>query len=321
MPDKPSSTTIHAEETPRPRPQPPPVRFLVSFVLVPGGVILAAVLAIAIIRWLTFPAPAASQLAETIEKRTGNTRWRAVMQLAAMLADPRQAPVRRDRRLAEQLAAVLRRELEVGGQDARLCVFLCRALGEFQVDASLPVLANAAASRNDQVRQSAVESLAILADRLGADDVWSSAGVRDAILQASRAPSPALRAAAAFTLGVVGNLKAQQRLESMLADRDVIVRYNAATALARAGNGRAVGVLLEILAPDQAAALAGAPDEAARIRQRQTVHANALEAVEQLLNANPAIAIGEFEDALARLRQSRPPPTILARIQRLGELK
>ena len=219
--------------------------------------------------------------------------------------------------LAEQLATVLRRELESGGQEARLCAFLCRALGEFQVDASLPLLANAAASRNDQVRQSAVESLAILADRLGADDVWSSAEVRDAILQTSRAPAPALRAAAAFTLGVVGNLEAQQRLESMLADEDVIVRYNAATALARTGNGRAVGVLLEMLAPDQAAALAGAADEAARIRQRETIHANALEAVGQLLNANPAIGIGGFEDALARLRQSRPPTTILARIERL----
>jgi hypothetical protein len=315
LPDKPSSLAPPVDETPRPQPR--RVRFLVRFVLVPGGVILAAVLALAIIRWWAFPPPTACQLAETIERSGGNTRWRAAMQLAAMLADPPQAALRRDRRLAGQLAAVLRRELTSGGQDATLCVFLCRALGEFQVDASLPVLANAAASRNDPVRRSAVESLAILADRLGGDDVWSSSGVRDAILQASRTSAPALRAAAAFTLGVVGNLEAQQRLESMLADEDVIVRYNAATALARTGNGRAVGVLLEMLAPDQAAALAGAADEAARIRQRETIHANALEAVGQLLNANPAIGIGGFEDALARLRQSRPPTTILARIERL----
>lgn len=318
MPDAPSPMPASAEKSSPPGP--PLSRFLSAFVLVPGGVILVAVLAFIVIRWATFPETTAVQLVETIATRQGNARWRAAAQLAAMLADPRHEPLRRDRRLAAQLAAVLHRELDAsdGRQDATLCVFLCRALGQFQVDTPLAELAGAAGSGNDQVRRAAVESLAVLADRLGAEPVWSSPGVRTAILDASHAPAPMLRATAAFALGVVGSREAQDRLEAMIADENVLVRYNAATALARNGNARAVGVLLEMLAPDQAAALADAPDGAARIRQQETIHANALEAAAQLMAANPAVLIGTFDEALAELRQSHPSPAVLARIQRLN---
>ncbi|MCP5110345.1 MAG: hypothetical protein GY953_05875, partial [bacterium] len=165
------------------------------------------------IRWLTHSDTSPEQLVDTIERREGNVRWRAAVHLAGILADPEHASVRQDRQLAGRLTEILRRELESGGarkEDVTLRIFLCRALGEFELDASLPILVDAAGSQRDRdVRRSAIEALALLADTLGVEGVGAEPGLRDSILAASRDGDPQVRLSAAYALGVLGSPQAE----------------------------------------------------------------------------------------------------------------
>jgi HEAT repeat protein len=292
--------------------EPPARRFLVSFVIIPGAIVLVCLSILVGIRWLTFSGTTPDQLVDTIERREGNVRWRAAVQLAGVLADPELSSLRRDRRLAARLTAILRRELESGGarkEDVMLRIFLCRALGEFELEDSLSVLIDAAdEARHRDVRRSAIEAIALLGDMLGRGRVWSEIGMKDALMAASRDGDPQVRLSATYALGVLGGQSAEQRLGSLLLDENVLVRYNAATGLARWGDPAAVDVLLEMLKPDQQ--VAGQAQEA----QRQLIHINALEATGQLMKANSEIPGQEFREAVDQLEKASESQAVRAKI-------
>lgn len=266
-------------------------RFLTSFVLLPGAIVLVCLSVVVGLRWLSDPGTNPRQLVDTIERADGNVRWRAAVRLAAMLADPEYTALREDPQVAGRLVELLYRELESGSvrkEDVMLKVFLCRALGEFNSDASLPVLVSATAPRRDpDVRRSAIEAIAVLADALGSERVRTESGLNDSLLAASRDGDPQVRMTAAYALGVLGGSQAEQRLAVMLLDENALVRYNAATGLARWGNVAAVDVLLEMLAPEQ----------------KELIQINALEAVSQLLKNNRDASADEIQGTVTRLKK------------------
>jgi HEAT repeat protein len=299
-------------------------RFLVSFVVVPGTIVLVCLAIVVGIRWLTISETSAEQLVDTIERREGNVRWRATVHLAGMLADPEHAAIRRDHQLAGRLTDVLRRELESGGrrkEEVMLQTFLCRALGEFEVDTSLPVLVDATGSqRNTDVRRSAIEAIALLAGSLKAERVRAEPGLYDSLLAASRDGDPQVRLSAAYALGVLGGAQAEERLVALLSDDDALVRYNAATGLARRGNASAVDVLLEMLARNQQAAFGDGTPAPSQDAQPELVHVNALEALTQLIEANPDVPLDRIREAVADLSRATDSQAVQAKTGEVREL-
>ncbi len=304
--------------------EPAPGQFLIAFVVVPGTIVLVCLSIVVGIHWLTQSGTDPEQLVDTIERREGNVRWRAAVHLAGMLADPQHAALRQDRQLGGRLTEILQRELDSGGGgkgDLMLQMFLCRALGEFDLDVSLPVLVDATSSGRDRdVRRSALEAIALLANTLGVEQVGAEPGLSESLLTASRDGDPQVRLSAAYALGVLGGTNAEERLVAMLLDESVLVRYNAATGLARWGNAAAVDVLLEMLAPDQQAAVGDGPGGATSDVQPKLIHVNALEATEQLLRANPEVAVDAIQDALDLLEKTDVVPAVREKIMSVREL-
>src|SRR5205085_9763620 len=107
-----------------------------------------------------------------------------------------------------------------------------------------------------EVRFSALEAIAALADNCGTTAFQNNKEVMELLLAASReqaddpAPPPEssdgtptlyrphseIRAVAAYALGVIGGDQAESRLRMMLVDGYPNARYNAATGLARSGD-------------------------------------------------------------------------------------
>jgi HEAT repeat protein len=224
--------------------------------------------------------------------------WRSASRLAAMLRDPDHEHLTRDRQLAAELSELLEQRVASGGAsaaDVKMQVFLCRALGEFTVDDGLATLIHVASSNADgvdiEVRCAALEAIAALAAAFSPNDVRSNKNLTLAVVAASRAESTAdgdrQRARAAYCLGVIGSPNAVDRLAEMLADPHPNARFNAATGLARNGDVRSVGVLMEMLDANSKTVVAGETEDAGRIWKRRQVQLNALAAVQQLHEAQP----------------------------------
>ena len=307
MPDSPPDAV--ADKTPL-------GRFLVSFILVPGAIVLAGLAILVAVRWLTYPGTDPTHLVDTIEHRRGNVRWRAAVQLAGLLADGEHQELRRNRALAGRLTGILQHELasgEVRQDDVTLQVFLCRALGEFESDISLPVLVAATdATRHNVVRRAALEGIAVLADSLGAERVAAVPGLVESLLEASRDTDAPVRSTAAYALGVLGDHVAEERLLALLLDNERLVRYNAATGLARGGNGAAVAVLLEMLTP---ASGRTPPDQ-----RQELIQLNALEALRQLTSNNPEVPREEIRGAVAKLDKTTNSQAVREKIAELRGL-
>jgi hypothetical protein len=116
--------------------------------------------------------------------------------------------LKRDRELAERLAAKLDQELAAGGtgeDDTLLRVYLATALGEFYVDAGLPVLVKAIV-RDEQtdvkpsLRVAATRAVAVLSNNLQREmgQPISDPEAIAAVIQASREEDSMLRTTAAL---------------------------------------------------------------------------------------------------------------------------
>lgn len=257
------------------------------------------------------------QLVRDIAKLDDDS-WLKAYALSRLLADTNDTNLGTDRALAREVSGSLAAELENEHPSAahvQLRVFLCRALGEFRLDEGLAILAEVASSRPGavpDVRCAALESIAVLADRIGSSEVRKYPGVLDAVINASRVSGMAmppqmrnkLRSTAAFTLGVLGGRRAASRLADMTNDGNPDTRFNAAVGLARAGDPRAVPILLEMLDPTSQAVVEGETDVAAVRLKRSLVVVNAVRAVVRLAEENPACDLKALQDAVQRVAES-----------------
>jgi HEAT repeat protein len=203
-------------------------------------------------------------------------------------------------------------------------MFLCRALGMFHVTDGLPVLLACASRERDvveaEVRLSAIEAIATLANNIGPEKIRREQDVLPTLLAASRVsdadeppptsaddepavyrPHAEVRAVSAYALGVVGGDEALARLAAMLSDTYPAARYNAATGLARHGDVRAIRVIKEMLAPDNPLA---AKDERYPIdqdRKRAAVLLAGIQASLKLHEENPTADLSPLAAALDQL--------------------
>src|SRR4029453_17276484 len=222
--------------------------FLLQLFLIP-----LLIVSIVVALWLLFSWMAhmggenPQELVKAIAKGD-NTSWQRAYELADLLRspDPRYDALRRDSKLARELAAFLDKDLNVAakgeGDSVRVKgrMFLCRALGEFAISDGLGVLMRAAKEERDpvevQVRLAALEAITTLAHNCRPQSFEANGDLVQLLLAASRepddsGPAPAttrdgqpttyrphaeIRAVAAFALGVIGGGEAQARLKVLL---------------------------------------------------------------------------------------------------------
>jgi len=296
----------------------PPPRFstpalLLKLILLPGSVVFVLVMIAVLVSWLTLSPGNVDSLVEGLGEE-GNARWRAAVNLAGVLRDPKNQALKEDPVLAGRLAEILRREIDsgrMGADSVTLRTYLCRALGEFRVRDPLPVLIEAAKTRRDvrevDVRRSAIEAIAVLAWNVGPAELRSHEPLIPLLHEAAEDEHAPVRSAAAFTLGVLGGDEAEAKLETLLSDGYPDVRYNAATGLARHGNPKAVDVLLEMLDPNEPAGIDVENQPSVREAKRAMILVNALRATGQLAAANPTADGRRLAEPVGRLSRADVP--------------
>ncbi len=239
-------------EDDRPSRSLPPVEaptgsFILQLFLIPLVIVTMVVMVWLMFSWLAHMGQDDPKtIIQQLRKRDDSFGQRAY-ELAEQLRspDPQFDKLRSDPELLKELISLLESDLDLKTKDkpdeARLKrrMFLCRAIGSFQIPDGLPVLLRCvgdSASENVNVQLSALEAITTLAKNVGAEEIREEKEVLPTVLAASREaddespPPPAsskedesfykprgeVRAVAAYTLGVLGGPEAEERLKKML---------------------------------------------------------------------------------------------------------
>jgi hypothetical protein len=228
--------------------------------------------------------------------------------------------------------------IKEGGTDQErvwLRIYLCRALGDFELDDGLPALIVAAQHQESiedvEVRRAALQAIGILVNRIGlmeqqdellpavAAAAAATSGVRQETLRYDR-----LRSTAAFVLGLISDEMATAQLASMLGDTSEDVRYNAAVGLARHGDERCVPWLIKMLEGQVSEEttenknLTSQEITQWRTTKKQLVIMTALRATSRLVASQPAFDLGELQAAVTQVGDDKLlDPSIVQEAERL----
>jgi HEAT repeat protein len=297
--------------------EPPSARFIVQLFVVPAVIVSIIVLVWLLFNWLAQMGSDPTKYVEALRRNT-KVRWQAAASLADLLNDSRNAHLKRDRRLAGELASLLNDELKhqtLGEEQVMLSAFLCRALGEFEVPEAVGPLVAAAGRTEPEdvaVRRAAIEGLAILSSNLPARVNPDQSGVDRVLGLAAADGDDQIRSAAAFALGVVGDEQSTALLKKLLFDVYPDVRYNAATGLARHGDGAGLAVILEMLDPVESPTKS-APAEQSSDFKHGLIAVNGLQAALSLYPTLSAADRQAVRDAIARLENKDEPADVRLR--------
>jgi len=304
--------------------QPPTVGFLLQLFFIPLIIVSAIVLVWGMFSWLAHMGSDPRDLVKDL-RAMNDASFQRAYQLSEYLRNPEYADLRRDEELAGELVDLLQEQLTEGRFDKRridMRIYLCRALGEFELIFVAEVLTEAATLERDpkeiDVRRSAIEGLATLAGHVGAEKIRSDEEVMKALLDASREREAsgesqdrdAIRSTAAYALGVIGGDESRERLHQLQVDSNPNVRFNAATGLARHCDVRCLPVLVDMLDPDSETGIAEDLKDGLRVRQKLAILTNAIFAAARMVDAPKGDDLGLLENALQKLIDSDKPRAI-----------
>ena len=309
--------------------------FILQLFLIPLIIVSVVVMLWLLFGWLAHMGGDSPQELIAGLKRGDETSWHSAYKLADLLRNPnpKYDALRRDPALAKRLADLLNAELNQPakgtGDKARVMhrMYLCRALGAFDIPTGLPVLMRAAKEERDPVevpvRLSALEGISSLADNCGPKEFQENRELMTLLIECSREPDDSgppvttkegdpttyrphaeIRAVAAYTLGVIGGDEALARLKLQLNDAYSNARYNAATGLARHGDPACVRVLKEMLDPENERAAQDESYADDKDRKRATVLLNGIRAAVIFVEANPGANSTELKQSLERLTKA-----------------
>ncbi len=331
----------------------PTAGFILQLFFIPMIIVAIIVMVWMMFSWLAHMGSNPRDLVKKLEAGD-DAAWQRAGTLADMLRT--REHLKYDVELAAALSGILDREIAKGGTEKNanqnqihLRIYLCRALGEFQVPSVLPSLLNAARTERDasnieppdprqpptltelHVRRTALEALAIAISNWGAEDYRDNSGLLEVLIDASkgRGASSAdetlrreLRSTAAYTLGVLGGETALDRLAVMVGvpddrrypgDSYANARFNAATGLARHGDLRAVPELVYMLDPDNDEIVETEEYESSKSFKRSLVITSGIQAIEMLIENNNEADLQPLEEALKKLAESDSPISVRTR--------
>ncbi len=325
--DKPRSDSSLPDDL-LPPVEPPSAGFIVKLFLVPAIIVCLVVFVVFAFNWLVHLGSNPQAYLDDMERGAANSWQRAHDFVQELRGRPE---LRKDEKVAARVAKLLdgrlARELGTGDQKAtadevQYRVFLCKALGEFEVPTGMPILMRVAetpSGGNDNqlvIRLAAVESLALLIDNVRKSNPdFADPKLLDLLLEISSRqsePDGKVRSRAAFALGIYGGDQAVKRLEEMTdAFREPYAdaRFNAAIGLARLGNTAGVPILLDMLDPEQQAGVESEDDENTKAYKRHLIQVNGLRAVELLIQSKASFDRSELKKAVQHLRDAPGLPT------------
>ncbi len=325
MPSNPDDSREHAK-TPLPTDEllppvePPSAGFIVQLFVVPAVIVVAVVCL-----WLLVTSLATSD-AENPEKivqalRSSNQdRWQEAYELANMLQIEKRYPkLKQNSELAGELAELLNEEIDAEQTDensVKLRCFLCSALGSFQVDEGLDDLLKAARDDSERdVRRDAINAIAMRAQHLANQNpprLLEHEDLVETLVALANQPDDLIRSQTAYALGVItlpadADPRLTDELEKLADDLYADARYNAALALSRKGNLRAVEAVAEMLDRDAIAmSIAREESPAQQTYKRNTILRNALEAVNALQAQNLEVDLPELRAAVEQFVKTAP---------------
>lgn len=254
-------------------------------------------------------------------ERLNSDSWRKALTLAQQLRDPDQAELRQNEEMAGRLATLLDKQVEGGAEDGRsLRIYLCSALGKFEVPTGSAALVKAATTEQQiedvDVRRAALQGIGTLVEQLPASEVVEQPKLLAAVIEGTdayaeegdeRRRRELLRSTATYVLGVFPGEEATERLAKLIHDPCLDVGYNAAIGLARRGDERALPMLSEMLDPppealvdedvvdDPTNANAARNREGREQWKRSHIMENALRAIAKMRTDHPAVQIDSLK--------------------------
>ena len=314
-----AKTPLPADEL-LPPVEPPNAGFIVQLFIVPAVIVVAVVcLWLLVTSLATSDAEDPEQIVQSL-RSSNQDRWQEAYKLANMLQIEKRYPkLKQNAKLAGELAELLNEEIDAEQTDensVKLRCFLCSALGAFQVDEGLGVLLKAA--RDDpqrDVRRDAINAIAMRAQHLADEDPPRLVEHEDLVktlVALANQPDDLIRSQTAYALGVItlpegADPRLTEELEKLADDLYADSRYNAALALSRKGNLRAVEAVAEMLDRDAIAmSIAREESPAQQTYKRNTILRNALEAVSALQAQNPEVDLPELRAAVEQFVATAP---------------
>lgn len=313
MPDPNQDTSVddgNADWTERQLPpvKPPTTGLLMQLFFVPMIIVSIIVAVWLMFGWLAQSGSNPEQLVSNL-KQLNKGSWQDAHTLSNMLRDPREKDLRQNRELAaslaETLSGLLKANLEVDKERQKLALWLCRALGEFDVDTGLTTLLQALGNDDFEIRCAAAEGISTLADGLGSRITESQPDLVSKLstfaMERSNVPDREkeiaygeLRSTVAYALGIIGGDESCNVLTTMLSDPYPEARYNAATGLARNGDVRSVPRLQEMLSLNNEEAIRYEGDNGTiRAWKQNLVIVNGLRGIRELYTVNASTQVDE----------------------------
>ena len=300
--------------------EPPDAGFLLQLFVVP-----AVIVTVVVCLWLLVTSLASSDSEDPAKiisalRGSNQNRWQQAYELASMLQIEQRYPkLKRNAELAGELAKLLDEEIDAGQTDensVKLRCFLCAALGSFQVDEGLDVLLKAARDDPERdVRRDAINAIAVRAQHLATGEESRPLEHEELVgtfVALANQPDNLIRSQTAFALGVMtlpedADSRLTAELEKLADDLYSDARYNAALALARKGNLRAVDAVVEMLDRDAIEISIAREDiPVQQTHKRNTILRNALEAADSLLEKNSQVDLPELRAAVEQFVETAP---------------
>lgn len=289
--------------------EPPSAEFIVQLFVIP-----AVIVAVVVVVWLLFGKLASGErdarsYVELLRSDNANS-WRAAFELASLIQnDPKLA---QDEELLGELTELLDQELATT-TNGKFDQYLALTLGGFQTLTARPVggkpldplatLAAALEPRHDMpVRIAAAASLAKHAARL--EGTLEDEAAVAALAKAGADPEPELRQIVTYALGFFGGEPAAEALRARLDDEDRYTRYNAAVALGRRDDPRALSVFREMLSTDAMARVIRIESRTERDSKIEAIQIEALQALQSAVAAGRTSLAGMLRPEVEGLAQS-----------------
>jgi HEAT repeat protein len=269
----------------KPQALPLPVRLF----LIPALIVVAVGVVLLLYRLLGGAEATPREVLAEIESGSGHRRWQAAYELSRILSRDGAAD---DPALAPEMARLF---VNAEGRDPRVRRYLALCLGRIQATGAVPALTAALADGDPETRVYSAWALGAIGDTTAAGPLAAHAGDQD----------PGMRKMVAYSLGSLGNAAATRPvLLRLLNDSVPDVRWNAALALARAGDPAGEEVLRQMVDREY---LKGIPEMTAA--QRDEVVLNGVQGI-VLLGADG------YTTELTGLAERDPNPSVRAAADR-----
>ena len=146
--DPPPVAERHADEL-LPPVEPPAATFIMQLFFIPLIIVSVIVGIWMLFSWISNLGTQPTELVNDIE-HLNHASWQKALTLANTLRDPRHEHLREDPALAGRISTLLDQKIQSEQYDRDnlwLQIYLCRVLGEFNIDTGLPSLINATPAR------------------------------------------------------------------------------------------------------------------------------------------------------------------------------